>query len=185
MPHRGRKEQGRDRMTLKQRNWAIPMMLLAIGMVTATGRVSLAQGAGSGAAATPDVYSQDDLLGMEKKLKEKTDASGLATQTIKKYSTDYSMLAYRTQSGKAELHEKFADFYVVVAGNATLVSGGKMVNGATTAPGEVRGDSIQDGQETKLKKGDVVHIPANIPHQLVLSKGDTFQYFIVKVKEID
>ncbi len=170
-------------MTLKQRSLAIPVMLLAIGMVTAPGRVSLAQDAGSGAAATPDVYSQDELLGMEKKLKEKTDASGLATQTIKKYSTDYSMLAYRTQSGKAELHEKFADFYVVVAGDATLISGGTMVNGKTTAPGEVRGDSIQGGQETKLKKGDIVHIPANIPHQLTLSKGDTFQYFIVKVQE--
>jgi mannose-6-phosphate isomerase-like protein (cupin superfamily) len=159
-------------------------MLLGIGMVMTPGRVSLAQNAGSGAAATPDVYSQDDLLGMEKKLKEKTDASGLATQTIKKYSTDYSMLAYRTQSGKAELHEKFADFYVVVAGDATLVSGGQMVNGKTTAPGEVRGDSIQGGQESKLKKGDIVHIPANIPHQLTLAKGDTFQYFIVKVQEI-
>jgi mannose-6-phosphate isomerase-like protein (cupin superfamily) len=184
MPHRGKKEQGTDRMTLKQRSWAIPVMLLAMGMVTAPGRVSLAQDASSGAAATPDVYSQDDLMGMEKKLKEKTDASGLATQTIKKYSTDYSMLAFRTQSGKAELHEKFADFYVVVDGKATLVSGGKMVNGATTAPGEVRGDSIQDGKETKLKKGDIVHIPADIPHQLILTKGDTFQYFIVKVQEI-
>ena len=171
-------------MTRKQRSWAIPVMLLTIGMVTASGRVSLAQDAGSGAAATPDVYSQDDLMGMEKKLKEKTDASGLATQTIKKYSTDYAMLAFRSQSGKAELHEKFADFYVVVAGNATLVSGGKMVNGATTAPGEVRGDSIQGGEDTKLKKGDIVHIPANIPHQLTLAKGDTFQYFIVKVQEI-
>ena len=172
-------------MTLKQRSWAIPVILLTIGMVTAPGRVSLAQDAGSGAAETPDVYSQDDLMGMEKKLKEKTDASGLATQTIKKYSTDYSMLAFRTQSGKAELHEKFADFYVVVAGNATLVSGGQMVNGKTTAAGEVRGDSVQDGKETKLKKGDIVHIPANIPHQLVLAKGTTFQYFIVKVQEIN
>jgi mannose-6-phosphate isomerase-like protein (cupin superfamily) len=184
MPHCGKKEQGIERMTVKQKSWAVPVILLAIGMATAGGRVSPAQDA-SGATATPDVYSQDALMGMEKKLKEKVDASGLATQTIKKYYTDYSMLAFRTQSGKAELHEKFADFYVVVAGDATLVSGGKMVNGATTAPGEVRGDSIQDGKETKLKKGDIVHIPANIPHQLLLSKGDSFQYFIVKVKEID
>ena len=172
-------------MTCNQWSRAIPVILLTIGMVTAPGRVSLAQDAGSGAAASPDVYSQDDLTGMEKKLKEKVDASGVATQTIKKYSTDYSMLAFRTQSGKAELHEKFADFYVVVEGKATLVSGGKMVNGATTAPGEVRGDSIQDGKETKLKKGDIVHIPANIPHQLLLTKGDTFQYFVVKVQEIE
>jgi mannose-6-phosphate isomerase-like protein (cupin superfamily) len=182
MPRCGRKEQGIDRMTAKQRSWAVPVILLAMGMVTAGGRLSLAQDAGS--AASPDVYSQEDLAGMEKKLKEKLDA-GLATETIKKYSTDYSMLAFRTQSGKAELHEKFADFYVVVEGKATLVSGGKMVNGKTTAPGEVRGDSIQDGKEAKLKKGDIVHIPANIPHQLLLTKGDSFQYFIVKVQEIE
>jgi mannose-6-phosphate isomerase-like protein (cupin superfamily) len=183
MPHCGRKEQGIDRMTVKQRNWAIPVILLAMGIVAAPGRVSLAQDAGT--AASPDVYSQDELLSMEKKLKEKAEASGLATETVKKYSTDYSMLAFRTKSGQAELHEKFADFYVVVDGKATLVSGGKMVNGKSTGPGEVRGDSIQDGKETKLKKGDIVHIPANIPHQLLLTNGDTFQYFIVKVQEVD
>ena len=76
-------------------------------------------------------------------------------------------------------------FYVVVAGQATLVSGGHMVNGATTAPGEVRGDSIQDGKETTLKKGDIVHIPANIPHQIMLAKGGTFQYFVIKVQEVN
>ena len=126
-----------------------------------------------------------DLAAMEKTLEQKADASGLATETLKKYATDYTMLAFRSKSGKAELHEKFADFYFVVGGEATLVSGGHIVNSATTAPGEVRGDSVQDGRETKLKKGDVVHIPANIPHQLVLPKGATFQYFIVKVQEIN
>jgi len=60
-------------MTGKQRSRAIPVMLLTIGMVTMGGRVSLAQDATSGVAASPDVYSQDDLMGMEKKLKEKVD----------------------------------------------------------------------------------------------------------------
>src|ERR1035438_5358681 len=110
-------------------------VVLLMGMVTAFG--AYAQ------EATPDVYSPADLKTMEQKLEQKTDASGLATETIKKYSTDYSMLAFRKQSGKAELHEKFADFYVVVEGSATLVSGGHIVNGAPSAPGEVRGDSVQ------------------------------------------
>ena len=153
---------------------------LTVGMAAALAPWALAQDA----APTPDVYSPDKLMSMEKELAQKKDASGLATETLKKYSTDYSMLAFRSQSGKAELHAKFADFYVVVAGEATLVSGGEMVNGKTTAAGEVRGDSIKGGNESKLKKGDIVHIPANIPHQLLLSKGDTFQYFIVKVQEI-
>jgi mannose-6-phosphate isomerase-like protein (cupin superfamily) len=152
--------------------------LLSIGIVA--GR-AIAQDT----AKTPDTYSPDTLMAMEKALAQKADASGLASEPIKKYSTDYTLLAFRNQSGKAELHEKFADFYVVVEGNATLVSGGQMVNAKTTAPGEVRGDSIQNGKETKLKKGDIVHIPANIPHQLTLAKGDTFQYFVIKVQEIN
>jgi mannose-6-phosphate isomerase-like protein (cupin superfamily) len=152
--------------------------LLTIGIVT--GR-AIAQDA----AKTPDTYSPDTLIAMEKALAQKADASGLATQPIKKYSTDYTLLAFRSQSGKPELHEKFADFYFVVEGSATLVTGGQIVNPKTTAPGEVRGDSIQDGKETKLKKGDIVHIPADIPHQLTLAKGDTFQYFVIKVQEVN
>jgi mannose-6-phosphate isomerase-like protein (cupin superfamily) len=154
------------------------IVLMAMAML---GRTSL----GQEAMPTPDQYSPADLTAMEKTLEQKADASGLATETLKKYASDYTMLAFRSKSGKAELHEKFADFYFVVGGEATLVSGGHIVNSATTAPGEVRGDSVQDGRETKLKKGDIVHIPANIPHQLVLAKGATFQYFIVKVQEIN
>jgi mannose-6-phosphate isomerase-like protein (cupin superfamily) len=153
------------------------VILLAIGMVTAR---AFAQ-----TTTSLDTYSPDDLKAMEKKLGQKTDASGLATEQLKKYSTDYTMLAFRSQSGKAELHEKFADFYVVVDGSATIVSGGHIVNPTTTAPGEVRGDSIQDGKETMLKKGDVVHIPPNTPHQLMVTKGDTFQYFVIKVQEVN
>jgi mannose-6-phosphate isomerase-like protein (cupin superfamily) len=154
------------------------IVLMAVAML---GHASL----GQEAMPTPDQYSPADLAAMEKTLEQKVDASGLATETLKKYASDYTMLAYRSKSGKAELHEKFADFYFVVGGEATLVSGGHIVNSSTTAPGEVRGDSVQDGKETKLKRGDIVHIPANIPHQLVLAKGATFQYFIVKVQEIN
>lgn len=154
------------------------IVLMAVAML---GHASL----GQEAMPTPDQYSPADLMAMEKSLEQKVDASGLATETLKKYASDYTMLAFRSKSGKAELHEKFADFYFVVGGEATLVSGGHIVNSSTTAPGEVRGDSVQDGKETRLKKGDIVHIPANIPHQLVLAKGGTFQYFIVKVQEIN
>ena len=171
----------KGRLQMKFTAFVFALVLLTAGMVTASGQWGLAQEA----AATPEKYSPAELMAMEKKLEQKKDASGLASETLKKYSTDYTMLAFRSQSGKAELHEKFADFFVVVDGNATLVSGGHILNGAPSAPGEVRGDSVQDGKEMKLKKGDIVHIPANIPHQLVLAKGDTFQYFIIKVQEVN
>ncbi len=155
------------------------MVVLAAGMLAGLGQVGFAQ------EATPDKYTPEELMTMETALAAKADASGLATETIKKYASDYTLLAFRSQSGKAELHDKFADFYFVIDGAATLISGGKIVNAKTTAPGEVRGDSVVEGKETLLKKGDVVHIPANIPHQLVLAKGDTFKYFVIKVQEVN
>jgi mannose-6-phosphate isomerase-like protein (cupin superfamily) len=156
----------------------IPVILSTLGLVTALGPLALAQ------EPTPDVYTPSDLSVMEQKLELKA-VKGLATETIKKYSSDYTILAFRSQSGQAELHDKFADFYMVIAGEATLISGGKIVNGAATAPGEMRGDSIQDGKETTIKKGDIVHIPANIPHQITLAKGATIQYFVIKVQEVE
>jgi mannose-6-phosphate isomerase-like protein (cupin superfamily) len=167
----------------------IPGILLTILLAACQGEYSLAQDNGSASAsgaASPAIehYSQADLLGLENKLEQKKDATGAASQTLHKYSVDYTMLSFRSQDGKAELHEKVADFFVVLEGTATLVTGGKIINGAPSAPGEVRGDSVQGGLQTQLKKGDIVHIPANTPHQLLVPKGGTFQYFIVKVQEV-
>jgi mannose-6-phosphate isomerase-like protein (cupin superfamily) len=152
------------------------VLLLTLGMAAA--QLAWAQ------EPSPDVYSPSELTAMGQKLEQKA-VKGLATETLKKYSTDYTILAFRSQSGQAEQHEKFADFYVVVSGEAKLISGGQMVNGKTTAPGELRGDSIKDGKETTIRKGDIVHIPANIPHQITLAKGATIQYFVIKVQEVE
>src|ERR1700733_16113378 len=99
---------------------ATSVILLTIGMVSAFGQWAGAQDA----AKTPDQYSPADLLALEKTLGQKTDATGTATERLKKYASDYTMLAFRNKSGKAELHEKFAAFYVLVEGQATLVTGG-------------------------------------------------------------
>jgi mannose-6-phosphate isomerase-like protein (cupin superfamily) len=150
----------------------------ALAMTAALTPIVLAQ------EPTPDVYSPAELMTMEQAL-AKQAKDGLGTQPLKKYATDYTLLSFRSKSGQAEQHSKFADFYVVISGEAKLISGGKMVNGKSTGEGELRGDSIQDGKETTLKKGDIVHIPANIPHQLILAKGVTFQYYVIKVQEVN
>ena len=41
------------------------------------------------------------------------------------------MLSFRGRDGEAEVHEKFADLFCVLAGKATLVTGGA-VSGART-----------------------------------------------------
>jgi mannose-6-phosphate isomerase-like protein (cupin superfamily) len=128
-----------------------------------------------------DTYSPQQLMQEAKPLKEQADqANGLASKILEKYPDHYTMLAFREKNGQAELHKDSADVMFVLEGNATLVTGGSVLNPKTTGPGEVRGDSVQGGTSVKLSKGSVAHIPANVPHQLLIPAGHTFTYFIVK-----
>ena len=81
----------------------------------------------------------------------------------------------------AEIHTEDADIVYVLDGSATLVTGGTAVNTKETAPGELRGDSIQGGETRQLAKGDVIVIPAGMPHWF---KETTvpFLYYVVKAR---
>lgn len=104
-----------------------------------------------------------------------------ADDPLERHLDPVTILVVRTKSGRAELHMTSADEFVVVQGSATLVTGGTIVNPQGTA--EVRGDSLQDGVRARLKVGDVIHIPANTPHQLLLDGTALFVYVLVKIRD--
>jgi mannose-6-phosphate isomerase-like protein (cupin superfamily) len=80
-------------------------------------------------------------------------------------NTEYMVAgAHREKPGQVEVHEKTTDILFVVEGEATYVTGGKMINGKQTRPGEWLGESIEGGEEHHLKKGDVIIVPAGTPH---------------------
>ncbi len=84
-------------------------------------------------------------------------------------------------TGSAEVHERWADVVFVQAGRAALVTGGRL-EGETAEPGgERRGRSIAGGSERPIGTGDFVVIPAGVPHQFVLERGDTLRYLTIKV----
>ena len=87
----------------------------------------------------------------------------------------------RATSGGAELHETQADVFVAQAGEATLITGGTIVDAKTTQPHEVRGSAISGGVETQLAPGDVVTIPPGTPHQLQIAPGKRFAYLAMKI----
>src|SRR6266481_5501700 len=70
----------------------------------------------------------------------------------------------REQPGMAEIHTKDADIVYVLDGVATLVTGGTAVNTKVTEPDELRGTEIAGGEAYQLKKGDVMIVPAGVPH---------------------
>jgi mannose-6-phosphate isomerase-like protein (cupin superfamily) len=137
----------------------------------------------AGGPAGFEIWTGAQLRGFTKSLAPKVNAQKVATQQLAKWGNHLFMVAHREGPGEAELHEKQADIFIVQSGEATLKVGGTVANPKTTAPGEVRGPSINGGEDKKLGAGDVVHIPAKIAHQLLVDGGKQFTYAIVKIDE--
>jgi mannose-6-phosphate isomerase-like protein (cupin superfamily) len=87
---------------------------------------------------------------------------------------------HRAVPGQVEVHEKETDILYIVEGDATFVTGGTMTGGRQTGPGQMRGTDVEGGQTQHLKKGDVVVIPAGIPHWFK-EVSPTINYLTVKV----
>ena len=145
---------------------------------------------GQMSAATPSVskldsYTPEELTERAQVLKQKADQSGTGSASIvlAKYPGHFTMLAFRDRTGGAELHKEYADIDVILDGTCTLIVGGTIPDAKTTEPGEVRGTSIQGGEGTTLHKGDILHIRANTPHQMLLPPGGTLTYFVIKALE--
>src|SRR5437762_5025544 len=123
-----------------------------------------------------EMWSGKQLKGYEKTLAPKIDAKKFASQPLGKFGNHAFQVAHREGNGEGELHETQADLFIVQSGEATLVVGGSIPGSKTTAPNEVRGPAVQGGEKKKLGPGDVVHIPPNTAHQLLVDNGKQFTY---------
>ena len=108
---------------------------------------------------------------------------GSASETLKEYPRHFTMLSFRSRDGVVELHENFADVFYVLEGRATLVTSGSLVGAETISPGEMRGGSIEGGARQELRAGDVAHVPAGVPHQMLAPGEKTLTCFVVKIQE--
>jgi quercetin dioxygenase-like cupin family protein len=89
-------------------------------------------------------------------------------------------VAHRTEAGMVEVHDKETDTFYVLDGSATIMTGGKMTGGSVTGPGQQRGTGIDGGQSQRLAKGDVMVVPAGVPHWFKDVPG-SIDYYVVKV----
>ena len=109
--------------------------------------------------------------------------TGSAGPVIASYGNLGLMLSVRTKSGVGELHQKFDDLMIVEEGSATLVTGGSLVDPKPGDNGEVRGTSVRGGTSKTIGAGDVVIVPAGMPHQILLTPGMVYKSMVAKVKE--
>jgi len=110
-------------------------------------------------------------------------SDGSASETLREFPQHAGMLSFRSRDGSAELHEHFADLFIVLEGRATLITGGTVAGAHTVGPGEIRGTAVEGGKRMELRAGDLAHVPAGVPHQMLVHGDKTFTAFVLKIQE--
>ncbi len=94
------------------------------------------------------------------------------------------VLANRAVQRGSEMHDKTNHVFIIVDGEGTFVTGGKLVNAKVISPGQTRADGIEGGVEHRLSKGDVITVPANTPHWWKdTSKTGSVGYYAVNIEQ--
>jgi len=129
------------------------------------------------------VIPSQDIRAQTAELVAQAKPTGSAGPVIASYGNLVLMLSVRTASGVGELHERFDDLMIVEEGSATLVTGGSLVDPKTGENGEIRGTSVQGGTSKTIGVGDVVIVPAGVPHQMLVASEKPVACLVVKVQE--
>ncbi len=140
-------------------------------------------GASVGAADAPTfhLWTTDHVQQLAGELAAKLSPEGLASQKLADMGNYNFAMVLRRQSGTPEVHQKATDIFVIEHGEADVATGGELVNPGTVAPGEIRGTAIEKGSEHHVTAGDVLTIPAGMPHQMKVAQGKEVLYMAIKV----
>ena len=117
----------------------------------------------------------------EDKLKQNVAADHSSRETLADYGDHRFRLLYRDADGRPEEHDKIVDVVMVHSGEGALRLGGTMSGkrGSATT-GEYLGTELTGGEVHPLVAGDIVHIPAGIPHSFLVPAGKHITYVLLK-----
>ena len=90
-------------------------------------------------------------------------------------------MLYRDADGNPEQHDTIIDIVDVKSGEGMLMLGGTMAGRRMTGPGEFVGTRLDGGERHPLGAGDIVHIPAGIPHSFLVPQGKHITYVLLNI----
>jgi mannose-6-phosphate isomerase-like protein (cupin superfamily) len=110
--------------------------------------------------------------------KVKGTTSDLAYQVPNSTGTQVLMIR-RDKTGDAEVHTTLNDTIIVERGTGKFRVGGTISGNHEIRPTEWRGGEMTGWREYSLSPGDLLVIPAGVPHQAIVTSG-TLLYLAIK-----
>jgi mannose-6-phosphate isomerase-like protein (cupin superfamily) len=152
----------------------------AFARATGTSRVRVSKNRAEQMRRRPDVVDANDL-------KEKSmwlargGYVGMTVLTAADEQTTYLIVRRKTAS-QPEWHARWDDIVFIRSGTGTIAFGDSLSGSTLRAPGERRGGTFINSYAIVVKPGDVVRIPAAVPHAFVPASGEPLEYLVVKVR---
>lgn len=88
----------------------------------------------------------------------------------------------RTAPGGAHADKGWTEVWYVIAGSGVQVTGGTLVNPLPGRhAGELRSSGISGGEERRIAPGDMIIVPAGVPHWVRSIDGKEITYFSPKI----
>jgi len=152
------------------------ILLLAALLVPSTA-FAQATGDPTGFASAADVKAQ-----VESMRRAMEPGQGFMWKQLVRGSDAVAALEYWKKPGKPAVHPDQAEYVIVIAGNGTMLSGGRLVDPVTSNPTLIEGSRIEAGTTRPLHPGDVFLIPAGTPHWFGIS-GDRLVLLGTKIAQ--
>jgi mannose-6-phosphate isomerase-like protein (cupin superfamily) len=127
-------------------------------------------------------WGAGDMKKMDKDLATKMDATKSGMGKLITMANFNAIVFHREGPGQSEVHENYADFVIIRSGEGAILVGGTSKNAKPTTPGETRGDGVEGGTKYKLTPGDMIYVPAGVPHQMIVEKGKEMNAIVIKVE---
>src|SRR5262245_55465631 len=117
------------------------------------------------------IWKASELKSHDTELSKHVADDHSSSETTADYGDHRFRMLYRDADGNPEQHDRIIDIVMVQSGQGTLQLGGTMEGKRQTTAGEFVGTRLNGGDRHPLGPGDIVHIPAGIPHSFLVPRG--------------
>jgi mannose-6-phosphate isomerase-like protein (cupin superfamily) len=136
----------------------------AVLLAAASGAAS-AQTSPAPAPAQKDFASAADIqTQLRQMLAEMKPEQGFMWRPLVRDGANVAAIEIWKKPGRPAVHPDQAEYAIVLEGAGTLLSGGTMADPKVTNPTLVEGSRIEGGVTRPLAPGDVILVPAGVPH---------------------
>jgi mannose-6-phosphate isomerase-like protein (cupin superfamily) len=126
-------------------------------------------------------YTQEQMREYERSLAPRMNQYKQAAEQLANFGNQTAWVAHREANGLVEIHQEWSDLMFIVSGAGSLRVGGDMDRPYAESPGELRSATGRGGETRPLKPGDVINVPAGVPHQFLVPAGQQITFFTMKI----